>query len=92
MKGGRTLHLKGRFSKINEPEVPLAWGHSGLVWALFFTYWKIEQLADLEGRWYIGPKIRQIGQNGLCMLDGISKSAGCFIFQYVGDEVWMGPE
>ena len=38
MKGGRTLHLKGRFSKINEPEVPLARGRSGPVWALFFTY------------------------------------------------------
>ena len=31
-----TLHLNGRFSKINEPEVPLAWGCSGPVWALFF--------------------------------------------------------
>ena len=72
--------------------MPLAWGRSGPVWPLFFTYWKIEQPANLEGWWYIGQKIRQIGQNGLCMLDGISKSAGCFIFQYVGDEARMGPE
>ena len=59
-----TLHLKGRFSKINEPEVPLAWGCSGPVWALFFTYWKIEQPAFFEGWWYTGKKSTKSGQNG----------------------------
>ena len=48
--------------------------------------------ANLEGQWYIGQKICQIGQNGLCMLAGISKSADCFISQYVWDEAWIGPE
>ena len=43
-----TLHLKERFGKINEPEMPLVWDCSGPVWALFYTYWKIKHPAFLE--------------------------------------------
>ena len=45
VKGCPTLHFKERINKINEHETRLAWGCSGLVWALFFTYWKIKQPA-----------------------------------------------
>ena len=47
---------------------------------------KIIPLALLEGRWYTGRKIRQIGQNGLCMLAAISKRANgmIFIFMKIG--------
>ena len=31
--------------------------------------------ANLEGQWYIGQKILQIGQNGMCVLAAISKLA-----------------
>ena len=55
-----TLHLKEQFSKINEHETPLAWGFSGPVWALFFTYWKIIRSAYLKGWWHTGRKFRQI--------------------------------
>ena len=47
---------------------------------------KIFLQADLEGWWYIGQKICQIGQNGLCMLAAISKRANgmVFIFMKIG--------
>jgi hypothetical protein len=32
--------------------------------------------ANMDGRWYIGRKIRPIGQNGLCVPTAISKLAG----------------
>ena len=45
-----------------------------------FLWLKIAQneilwLAIYEGRWYTGKKIRQIWQNGLCVLADISKTA-----------------
>ena len=44
------------------------------------TNMEIIRHAHMEGRWYTGRKIRQIGQNGLCMLSSISKTVQGKIF------------
>ena len=47
------------------------------------TYFKMICWALLKGRWYTGKKIRQNGQNGLCMPSGISKSAQQIILKCI---------
>ena len=47
------------------------------------THFKMICWALLKGRWYTGQKIRQNGQNGLCMPSGISKSAQQIILKCI---------
>ena len=74
-----TPHCNDDLNIINEQRIPMVNSSNLVLWQCKIAIFKIRSPALLEGRLYTGRKIRQIGQNGLCMPTSISKRAGDMI-------------
>ena len=74
-----THHCNDDLNIINEQRIPMVNSSNLVLWQCKIAIFKIRSPALLEGRLYTGRKIRQIGQNGLCMPTSISKRAGDMI-------------
>ena len=78
-----TPHCNDDLNKIIEQDISMVDLSRYAIWACKIIKMKIFPWTVLVGRLYTGRKIRQIGQNGLCMLAAISKRANGMILTFM---------